>query len=55
MTNRKLLSIEMGRLSADAYKNRPESGVAVVLDNIRSAHNVGSAFRTADCLGIDKL
>lgn len=55
MTNRKLLSIEMGRLSADAYKNRPESGLVVVLDNIRSAHNVGSAFRTADCLGIDRL
>lgn len=55
MTNRKLLSIEMGRLSADAYKNRPESGLVVVLDNIRSAHNVGSAFRTADCMGIDRL
>ena len=55
MTNRKLLSIEMGRMSAAQYKDRPGSGIVVVLDNIRSAHNVGSAFRTADCLGIDKI
>lgn len=55
MTNRKLLSIEMGRMSTAPYKDRPGSGIVVVLDNIRSAHNVGSAFRTADCLGIDKI
>ncbi len=29
--------------------------LAVVLDNIRSAHNVGSIFRTADALGVEKL
>lgn len=55
MHNRKLLNIELGRVSADRYKTLPESGIVVVLDNIRSAHNVGSAFRTADSFKIDKV
>lgn len=55
MKDRKLLSIEMGRVSPDEYKELPQIGVAVVLDNIRSAHNVGSAFRTCDSFKIDKL
>lgn len=56
MKDRKLLNIELGRITADAYRTqRPESGVVLVLDNIRSAHNVGSAFRTSDAFGIDKV
>ena len=56
MADRKLLNIELGRITADEYRNtRPESGVVLVLDNIRSAHNVGSAFRTADAFGVDKI
>ena len=56
MKDRKLLNIELGRLSADEYRNgRPASGVVLVLDNVRSAHNVGSAFRTADAFGVDKV
>ena len=55
MANRKLLNIELGRVSAEEYKELPESGVVVVLDNIRSAHNVGSVFRTADSFKIDKV
>ena len=56
MKDRKLLNMELGRLSADAYRNqRPASGLVLVLDNVRSAHNVGSAFRTADAFGIDKV
>lgn len=55
MHNRKLLNIELGRVSAQEYKQLPESGVVMVLDNIRSAHNVGSAFRTADSFKIDKV
>lgn len=53
--NRKLLNIELGRVSAEEYKKLPESGLVVVLDNIRSAHNVGSAFRTSDSFKIDKI
>ena len=55
MKDRKLLNIELGRMSAEAYRGKPRSGIAVVLDNIRSAHNVGSAFRSADAFGIDRL
>lgn len=55
MQNRKLLNIELGRVTAEEYKELPESGIVVVLDNIRSAHNVGSAFRTADSFKIDKV
>ena len=55
MHNRKLLNIELGRVSAAEYKELPESGIVLVLDNIRSAHNVGSAFRTADSFKIDKV
>ena len=55
MKDRKLLNIELGRISPAAYKDRPPSGLAVVLDNVRSAHNVGSAFRTADSFGIDHV
>lgn len=55
MKDRKLLGIEMGRLTPAQYKARPSSGLVVVLDNVRSAHNVGSAFRSADAFGADRL
>ncbi len=56
MKDRKLLNIELGRITAEEYVHgRPESGVVLVLDNIRSAHNVGSAFRPADAFGVDKI
>ena len=55
MKDRKLLNIELGRVTPAEYKGLPPSGLVVVLDNIRSAHNVGSAFRTADAFGIDRV
>ena len=55
MKDRKLLNIELGRISPEEYRSLPESGLIVVLDNIRSAHNVGSAFRTADAFKADKV
>jgi tRNA G18 (ribose-2'-O)-methylase SpoU len=55
MKDRKLLNIELGRLSAQEYRQKSESGVVLVLDNVRSAHNTGSAFRTADAFGVDKV
>ena len=55
MSDRKLLNIELGRMSAEEYKKAPKSGLAVVLDNIRSAHNVGSAFRSCDAFKVDRL
>lgn len=52
---RKLLNIELGRIRPEEYASLPPSGVVLVLDNIRSAHNVGSIFRTADAFKMDKL
>lgn len=53
--DRKLLSIELGRISIDEYKKRPGSGIVLVLDNIRSAHNIGSAFRSSDALKVERI
>ena len=55
MPNRKLLNIELGRVSPEEYRRLPESGIVVVLDNIRSAHNVGSAFRSSDSFKADRV
>lgn len=52
---RKLRNIELNRLSPDAFKNTEKAPLAVVLDNVRSMSNVGSVFRTCDCLGIGIL
>lgn len=55
MKDRKLLNMELGRVSAAQYKELPESGTVLVLDNIRSAHNIGSAFRTSDAFKVDRI
>ena len=55
MSDRKLLNIELGRISADRYRSLPPSGLVLILDNIRSAHNVGSAFRTGDAFRADRV
>ncbi len=54
-TNRKTLNIELGRISAAEYRTTAGSGIALVLDNVRSAHNVGSAFRSAASFKADKI
>ena len=55
MKDRKLLNIELGRISAEQYREAEPSGLVLVLDNIRSAHNVGSIFRSADAFRIDHI
>lgn len=55
MKDPKLTAAQMGRISAEEYLHSAESGVVVVLDNVRSAHNVGSAFRSCDAFKVDKL
>jgi tRNA G18 (ribose-2'-O)-methylase SpoU len=45
---RKLSMDELNRKSVDEFKEAEKMPVVVVLDNIRSMHNVGSVFRTAD-------
>lgn len=39
---------ELGRLSPEAFKQTEKAPIVLVLDNVRSALNVGSAFRTSD-------
>lgn len=39
---------ELGRKTPEAYKEAVKRPVVIVLDNVRSMHNVGSIFRTAD-------
>jgi 23S rRNA (guanosine2251-2'-O)-methyltransferase len=52
----KKLSIqEMNRLSPDEFKTTPKIPLTVVLDNIRSLHNIGSIFRTSDAFLIEKI
>lgn len=53
--NRKLLNIELGRIAAEEYVSLPPTGLVVVLDNVRSAQNVGSAFRSSDSFKADRI
>ena len=52
---RKLKIIEMERLTPEEYREAEKVPLVLVLDNVRSLHNVGSLFRTADALRIDSL
>ena len=52
---KKLRLDELGRISVDEFKDADKLSVCIVLDNIRSLHNVGSAFRTADAFRIEKI
>lgn len=45
----------MGRLSAEEFAAAEKLPVVAVLDNVRSASNVGSFFRTADAFGIGSI
>lgn len=52
---RKLRNEELDRLSTEQIKNVDKNPFLIVLDNIRSMHNVGSAFRTADAFLCKKI
>ena len=45
---RKLKNEELGRKSIAEFRKADKTPIVIVLDNIRSLHNVGSVFRTAD-------
>jgi 23S rRNA (guanosine2251-2'-O)-methyltransferase len=51
----KLKLEELGRISVDEFKSARKLPVSVVLDNVRSLHNVGSAFRTLDAFRFEKI
>jgi 23S rRNA (guanosine2251-2'-O)-methyltransferase len=52
---RKRRNEELDRLSAEQYRDSDKQPVLLVLDNIRSLHNVGAAFRTADAFRIEGI
>jgi tRNA G18 (ribose-2'-O)-methylase SpoU len=52
---RKLSMEELGRKSVDEFRGSDKRPVVVVLDNIRSMHNVGSVFRTADAFLLEGI
>lgn len=52
---RKLKNIELNRVSVEEFKAQKKFPVALLLDNVRSMMNVGSVFRTADALALEKL
>lgn len=53
--NEKLSMQDLGRLSSEEFKASDKNKVVLVLDNIRSLNNVGSAFRTADAFLIEAV
>ena len=55
MTNRKKLVTEMGRIDRDAFSKADKLRLVVVLDNVRSLHNVGSVFRTGDAFRVERI
>ena len=52
---RKLKNAELNRLDLDSFKQAPKSPLVLVLDNVRSTHNVGSIFRTADAFRVQEI
>lgn len=52
---KKLTTDEMGRMTAEEFRLSKKIPLAVVLDNVRSMHNVGAVFRTADAFRIESI
>ena len=52
---RKLRTIEMNRLTIDEFKQAEKMPLIVVLDDVRSLHNVGSVFRTSDAFRVEAV
>jgi 23S rRNA (guanosine2251-2'-O)-methyltransferase len=55
MEIRKLKLDELNRASVDEFKRQDKLPVAVVLDNVRSMHNIGSIFRTSDGFAVEQV
>ena len=52
---RKLENSELDRKSIEDFKQSEKTPIIIVLDDIRSLHNIGSVFRTADAFLIEKI
>lgn len=52
---RKLKLEELNRPSVAEFKEQQKLPVVVVLDNVRSMHNIGSIFRTSDAFAVEQI
>lgn len=52
---RKLKLDELNRASVNEFKSQDKLPVTVVLDNLRSMHNIGSIFRTSDGFAVEQI
>lgn len=53
MEHRKLKITELNRISVEEFKTADKLPLVVVLDNVRSLHNIGSVFRTSDAFRVE--
>ena len=51
----KLKLEELGRIDIETFKQTEKIPLVVILDNVRSMHNVGAVFRTADAFLVEKI
>src|SRR5690606_19807066 len=51
----KLSMDQLNRPDIESFKAQDKTPIVILLDNVRSMHNVGSAFRTADGFAIEKI
>lgn len=54
-STKKLKLEELGRIDIETFKQTEKIPLVVVLDNVRSMHNVGAVFRTADAFIVEKI
>ena len=52
---RKLKVTEMNRLTVEEFKKAEKLPLAVVLDEVRSLHNIGAVFRSSDAFLVDRI
>lgn len=52
---RKLANEELNRISKEEFKDAKKTPIIVILDDIRSLHNIGSVFRTSDAFLLEKI
>ena len=55
MQRRKLKIEELNRISIEEFKEAEKKPLVVVLDNVRSQHNIGSVFRTSDAFRVAEI
>lgn len=55
MQRRKLKLEELNRISVEEFREAEKIPLVIVLDNVRSRHNIGSVFRTGDAFRVEEI